>query len=180
MDNYTPLVPDTTPTLYVTNVGGRFFYGGSTSFDLGTAIPPAFTQEFPLINFNQPGGFTCNGTPVGGNTHPLTDADESAPCALIPAQATAPAPTPTLLQAGVGVLAGYRAVFSTTLYVSAAAEITFEVHSDNAFVLGVGPLNGIPGNPQPSRVGGTYSPPLPLTPTPYPTRPFAIFRSWVG
>ncbi len=172
LDNYTPLVPESTPTIYVTNVDGRFFYGGSTTFSVGTQTPPAFTQVFPLINFNQPAGFTCNGTPVGANTHPLTDVDEGIPCAAIPAQATAPAPTPTLLQAGVGVLAGYQAVFSTTIYVSQPADVGFYLHSDNAFVFGVGPLNGVPGNPQPIRVSGTYNPPPPPSPTPYPTTTF--------
>ncbi len=172
LDNYTPLVPDSSPTIYVTNVDGRFFYGGDVIFTASTQTPPAFTQVFPLINFNPPAGYTCNGTPVDGETRPLTDVDEGVPCAAIPAQATAPAPTPTLLQAGVGVLAGYQAVFSTTIYVSQPADISFYLHSDNAFVFGIGPLNGVPGSWQPYRVSGTYDPPPPPSPTPYPTTTF--------
>lgn len=168
--NVTPLVPNSTPTIYVTDVEGRFFYNGSGShiFNIGTQTPPAFVQHFPLINFNPSASYNCNGTVVGSNTRPLTDADESNPCALIPAQVT----TPVLLQAGVGTLTAYQAVLSTTLYVSQAADITFNIYSDDGFIWGIGPLNGIAGNPQPIRLSGTYDPPPPPSPTPYPTTTF--------
>jgi hypothetical protein len=169
--------PNSTPTIYVTNVEGRFFFGGSPIFNVATQTPPAFTRNFPLVNFNPPAGYTCNGTYVDANTRPFTDVDEGSPCAAIVAEATisAPPPTPTLLQAGVGSLYGFQDVLSTTLYVSQEADITFNLHSDDGFVWGIGPLNGIPGNPQPIRVGGYYDPPSPPAPTPSPTTTFRNF-----
>jgi hypothetical protein len=147
-----------TPTIYVTNVDGRFFYNASASamFNVGTQTPPAFTQQFPLINFNPPGGYACAGSTVTSGTRPLTDVDEGNPCALIIAQGTYPAPTPSL-QAGVTPLYGYQDVLLTNLYVSDAADITFYVTYDDGFVWGVGPLNGVSGAP--SQIEWTvYSP----------------------
>lgn len=173
-----PLAANSTPTIYVTNVDGRFFYppGGTQTavVIVTTQTPPAFTQRFPLINFNPPQSYACASATVYSFTHPLTDADESNPCALIPAQATAPAPTPTLLQAGVGPLVGYQAVFLTNLYVSQAADVTFHVQSDDSFIWGIGPRIGDP-SAQPTRVSGLFTPGPPPPPTPYPTTPFGNY-----
>ncbi len=169
-----PQLPAGTPTMYITDVEGRFFYNsaGHAYFTVTTQTPPAFVQHFPVLNFNPPAGVVCAGTPINANTRPLTDANESAGCTPIVAQGTAPPPTPTLLQAGITPLAGFQAVFSSTIYVSQAADIEFKIEYDDGFIWGIGPLNGVPGGPQPEYWSGMFTPPTPSAATPWPTTAF--------
>ncbi len=172
-----PQLPVGTPTVYITDVEGRFFYnpGGHPYFDIATQTSPAFVQQFPVLNFNPTAGVTCASTPINGDTRPLTDVNESPSCTPIPAQATAPPPTPTL-QAGITPLAAFEAVFSSTIYVSQAADIEFNIEYDDGFIWGIGPLNGVAGGPQPEFRSGTFEPPPPSTATPWPT---TTFRSYL-
>lgn len=175
-----------TPTIFITDVEVRVFYNdeGHSNFLITTQTPPAFTQHVPVINFNPTAGVICTPGPINALTRPLTDAHYVPPCAGIKVQATtgAPFPTPTILQAGVGGLQGFSAVFLSTIYVDQAADLTFNIEFDDGFVWGIGPLNGSVGGPQPVFVHGQFDPEPPpaitpsptqtISPTPWPTTTF--------
>jgi len=68
------LDPVGTPTVYISDVEGRFFYNsGNRYFSVTTQTPPAFVQHFPVLNFNPTAGVVCASTPVDGQATPLTD-----------------------------------------------------------------------------------------------------------
>jgi len=95
-------------------------------------------------------------------------------CTAIPAQVTviATPPTPTLLAAGEDPLRSFQVVFLSTIYVSQPADIAFNIEFDDGFIWGIGPLDGVSNGPQPEFISGTFNPPPPSSPTPWPTTAF--------
>ncbi len=131
-------------------VCGRFFSSdGSGSFDTLPTVTPAFTQCFPNINFNPPSG-SIPGTPagIGLDTRPFTDVttDQGGNFSgSIVAGGNG-------LQAGVGSLSNFQAVFAGTFTVASAGNVSLTFYSDDGFMLGIGggatrvsgPMVGVP------------------------------------
>jgi len=133
-------------------VVGRFFPGdNSCFFDVSRTTPPAFSQEFPTINFNPPStlnpGNTSNVTPL---TRPFTDITTDVNgnfTGTIQAQGNG-------LQAGLGTMGSFNAVFTGSFVVSQAGNITFSFLAEDGYVLGIsggatrvsGPLVNTPGS----------------------------------
>jgi RHS repeat-associated protein len=145
IENPFSLMSNTATVLWITPVGpvvstavqGTFF-AESTSYYSFVAQPgdtPAFSQSFPTINFNPPSGtVNHNISGVGPMTRPFTDVivDPAGNfMGTIVAQGNG-------LRAGVGTLNGFDAVFTGTLIVAAAGDVTINVQSDDGFLLGVG------------------------------------------
>lgn len=120
----------------------------SGTFTAQPGDPVAFTQQFPVVNFNPPAGTVpcSNSTGVNEFTRPFTSVvpriDGS--CLTIPAQGNG-------YQAGVGALSDFQAVFTGTMTLNGPADITFNFFSDDGWILSVGP-NG--HGSQPSYVSG--------------------------
>ncbi len=133
---------------------------GPRVFNTPPTATPAFTMTIPTINFNPPTG-TVPGMPgtIGVNTRPFTDVTTDLNgnfTGTIVAQGNG-------LQAGVGTLFNFSAVFTGTYTVAAAGDITFSFFSDDGFVFGVS--NGA------TRVGGSLFNPPPSGLTPFQSYP---------
>lgn len=139
-----------------TTVYARFFTSdGSGAFTATPSQTPAFEQVFPTINFNPPQG-TVPGAPPSVNveSRPFTDVTTDLNgnfTGTIVAEGGG-------VQAGVNTLNHFNAVFTGTLIVAQAGDVTYRFFSDDGFIFGVG--NGA------TRVGGanTGTPPSGLTP----------------
>src|SRR5260370_30332379 len=139
-------------------VQGDFYLNlaNSGSFDPSALTSPAFTQQFPVIGFNPPAGaLTCSNitsADVNAFSRPITDVvpKPDGTCSLVPAMANG-------IQAGIGTLFNFQAVFTADLNVASAGQVTLNVASDDGFVLGIGPQ----GANQPLRVSGTMVNPPP-------------------
>ncbi len=117
-------------------VTGQFFPAdGSGSFNLTPAQTPVFTQVFPAIDFDPAAGTVPGNTSgVTNQTRPFTDivTDRTGNyVGAIVAQGDA-------YQAGVGPLYNFGAVFTGTLNVPAAGQVTFTITGDDAFIFGMG------------------------------------------
>jgi RHS repeat-associated protein len=137
-------------TISTGTVCGHFFSSdGSGSFDTLPTATPAFTQCFPSINFNPPSG-SIPGSPagIGLDTRPFTDVttDRSGNFnGSIVAGGNG-------LQAGVGSLSNFQAVFAGTFTVASAGNVSLTFYSDDGFMLGIGggatrvsgPMVGVP------------------------------------
>jgi YD repeat-containing protein len=125
-----------TPKLTSSPVTGQFFPAdGSGTFNITPSTTPAFTQVFPGINFDPAAGTVPGNTSgVTNQTRPLTNivTDRTGNYAgAIVAQGDA-------YQAGVGSLYNFGAVFTGTLSVPSAGQVTFTITSDDAFIFGIG------------------------------------------
>jgi RHS repeat-associated protein/uncharacterized repeat protein (TIGR01451 family) len=114
----------------------RFFAtNGSGTFNTPATATPAFIQSFPTINFNPPGGTIPGGTGgVGTGTRPFTNVTTDLNgnfTGTIIAQGNG-------LQAGVGSLFNFQAVFTGSFIVASAGDMIIDVFSDDGFVLGIG------------------------------------------
>ena len=114
----------------------RFFTtNGSGTFNTPATATPAFIQAFPTINFNPPGGtIPGNTSGVGTSTRPFTNVTTDLNgnfTGTIIAQGNA-------LQAGVGSLFNFQAVFTGSFIVASAGDMIIDVFSDDGFVLGIG------------------------------------------
>ena len=144
-----------------TTINGRFFSSNDSGpFNTPPTATPAFTQNFPTINFNPPTG-TVPGMPgtIGVNTRPFTDVTTDLNgnfTGSIVAQGNG-------LQAGVGALNSFQAVFTGTYTVAAAGDVTFSFFSDDGFIFGV--ANGA------TRVSGSLFNPPPSGLTPFQSYP---------
>ncbi|HWG88120.1 MAG TPA: putative Ig domain-containing protein, partial [Candidatus Acidoferrales bacterium] len=140
-----------------TTINGRiFFSNGSGPFNTPPTATPAFVQNFPTINFNPPTG-TVPGMPgsIGVNTRPFTDVTTDLNgnfTGSIVAQGNG-------VQAGVGSLFNFQAVFTGSYTVAAAGNVTFNFFSDDGFIFGVN--NGA------TRVSGSLFNPPPSGLTPF-------------
>ncbi|HLJ86073.1 MAG TPA: RHS repeat-associated core domain-containing protein [Candidatus Angelobacter sp.] len=115
---------------------GRFFTSdGSGGFDTSPTVTPVFSQTFPTINFNPPGGTIPGDTSgVGEFTRPFTDVTTDLNgnfTGTIVAQGNG-------LQAGVGTLFQFQAVFTSVFTVAGPGDVTFTFFSDDGFMFGVG------------------------------------------
>ena len=127
-----------TPPISISSVSGSFMPNVENSgpFTGTPTTPVAFTQEFPVINFNPPvGTVPCtNKTGVDITTRPFTDvvpqADGS--CKTVPAQGKNQ-------QAGVGELTNFQAVFTGAFLVTSSTRVTFNFFSDDGWILSIGP-----------------------------------------
>ncbi len=131
-----------------TSVQGSFFAepSGAQTFLAGPGSTVAFAQTFPTVDFNPPTK-TIVGEPSSGpspSTRPFTDVSTDINgdyAGTVVAQGNG-------LQAGVGSLNSFDAVFNSSFVVSKPGDVTFNVTSEDGFLFGVG--NGA------GRVNGTY------------------------
>jgi RHS repeat-associated protein len=139
----------TTPvaTVSMDPVQGQFFAepSSATTFAAQPGDTPAFGQTFPDLVFNPSAGIISGDHfPPSPTTTPFTDVttDVSGDAnGTIPAQGNGQ-------QAGVGGLASFDAVFTTTLHVSQGGDYSYSIDSADGFLLGIG--NGA------SRVNGDF------------------------
>jgi RHS repeat-associated protein len=122
-----------------TSILGRFFAPdanecGNGSFDTPSTAVPVFTEEFPTINFNPPANtIPGNTSNVGINTRPFTDVttDQNGNyTGTIIAQGNG-------IQAGIGNLSCFQAVFTGSFTVATAGNIAINLFNDDGFTLGV-------------------------------------------
>jgi RHS repeat-associated protein len=129
----------TTPVATVSSgpVEGNFFFksGTQTFFGARPGDTPAFHQTFPTIDFNPPDGvINHNVSGVGPTTRPFTDVTTDGVgnfAGTIVAQGNG-------LQAGVGTLSSFDAVFTASFVVAKAGDVTFNVLANDGFLLGIG------------------------------------------
>jgi len=119
-----------------TTVAARFFGSdGSGAFDTPATATPVFTQKFPVIDFNPPGGVVPdNRSGVSVSSRPFTDVTTDVNgtyAGALPAQGNG-------YQAGVGPLGSFQAVFTANLEVAQAGDISFFFDADDGWILGVG------------------------------------------
>ena len=127
----TPVQNISTSTIFA-----RFFTSdGSGGFNTPPTATPAFTQLFPTINFNPPAGtIPGNTSGIGVNTRPFFDVTTDLNgnfTGTIMAQGNN-------LQAGLGSLFTFQAVFTSTFTVANAGDVVLSFFSDDGFILGVG------------------------------------------
>jgi len=124
------------PKLTSSPVTARFFPAdGSGVFNTTAAQTPVFTQVFPGINFDPAAGTVPGNTSgVTNQTRPftgiVTDRNGSYAGAIV-AQGAG-------YQVGAGPLYSFSGVFTGTLNVPSAGQVTFTLTSDDAFVFGIG------------------------------------------
>ena len=118
-------------------VQGNFFPNpnNSCTFDVGPSSAPAFGQTFPDILFNAPASAVPHDiSTVTTNTRPFTDLTVDVNGnfnGTIVAQGSG-------LQAGVGSLTNFYAVFNGNFIVTQAGDLTFTILHDDGYILGVG------------------------------------------
>jgi RHS repeat-associated protein len=145
----------------VSAVSGTFYpYSGSGSFDNSQLATSAFTQQFPVVEFNPNDGgqgFCSNATGVSDGTRPFTDVvpNGDGTCATQVAQGGGQ-------QAGSGNLNSFEASFTGSITVGSAGKVTFSLFSDDGWILGLGPVNG--GSGQPTYISGALANPPSATP----------------
>jgi RHS repeat-associated protein len=138
-----------------TTVNGLFFRSNDSGpFNTLPTATPAFTQNFPTINFNPPTG-TVPGMPGTIGVNVTTDLNGNFTGSIV-AQGNG-------LQAGVGALNSFQAVFTGAYTVATAGDVTFSFFSDDGFVFGVS--NGA------TRVSGSLFNPPPSGLTPFQSYP---------
>src|SRR5229473_506314 len=108
---------------------------GSCTFDIGPGATPAFGQTFPDILFNAPASAVPHDiSTVTTTTRPFTDLTVDVNGnynGTIVAQGNG-------LQAGVGSLSSFYAVFNGNFIVTRAGDLTFTILHDDGYILGVG------------------------------------------
>lgn len=113
----------------------RFFYtNGSGTFNTPPDATPAFIQAFPTINFNPPSGTVPGNSTVGVNTRPFTNVTTDLNgnfTGTIIAQGNG-------VQAAVGGLFDFQAVFTGSFTVASAGQMAITFYSDDGFIFGVG------------------------------------------
>jgi RHS repeat-associated protein/uncharacterized repeat protein (TIGR01451 family) len=125
------------PTVNVstTSVKGQFFAGACGYFCHTKSDTPAFTEFFPTIDFNPPGGTVPhNITGVSTGSRPFTDITTDVNGnfnGAVTAQGNG-------LSAGVGSLFDFETVFTADYVVAKAGDVTFNFFSDDGFVFGLG------------------------------------------
>lgn len=121
----------------VSAVTAHFFAtsGSATTFSADPSDTPAFSQSFPSITFNPEDGLVGNDlSGVDPSTRPLTAVatDRNGNFAgTVVAQGNG-------VQAGVGALASFDAVFTGTLLVAEAGDVSFDLFVNDGFLLGIG------------------------------------------
>ncbi|HEY1297163.1 MAG TPA: FHA domain-containing protein [Chloroflexota bacterium] len=122
----------------ISSVSGSFFPNPNDSgaFTATPSTAVTFTQDFPSLNFNTPADTVKCSQPVNvsPNTQPFTDVvlQPDGSCTTIVAQGNKQ-------QAATGVMRSFQAVFTGSFQVAAAGRITFNVYSDDGWILSIGP-----------------------------------------
>lgn len=122
----------------ISSVSGSFFFNPTDSgaFTASPSTAVTFTQDFPALNFNTPDGTVKCSQPTGvnPNTQPFTNVipQPDGTCTTVVAQGNK-------LQAAVGDMRNFQAVFTGSFTVNAAGRITFNVYSDDGWILSIGP-----------------------------------------
>jgi RHS repeat-associated protein/uncharacterized repeat protein (TIGR01451 family) len=130
-------VPPEIQPVTSTTVQGNFFAepASAQTFVAAKTDTPAFSQNFPTINFNPPAGVVPhNISAVGSQTRPFTDVTTDLVgnfAGTIPAQGG-------IYQAGVGPLQSFDAALQASFIVQAAGDVTFVIYHDDGFILGIG------------------------------------------
>ncbi|MBV9579366.1 MAG: hypothetical protein JO057_12325, partial [Chloroflexi bacterium] len=139
-----------TPPITISSVSGSFFPNPNDvgSFTATPTTAVTFTQDFPAINFNTPPDTVkCNpSVNVSPSTQPFTNVipQPDGTCKTIVAQGNK-------VQAAAGDFWNFQAVFTGSFQVPAAGRITFNVYSDDGWILSIGPNAG---GAQPGYVSG--------------------------
>ena len=148
----------TAPSVTIGTVHGVFYANPFNTGGFDAAHLPAssaFNQDFPVIAFDSPpGNQVCsNITGVNTTTRPFTDVvpNQDGTCSPIVAEGNT-------LQAGVGPMGAFEAVFKANLTVGAAGPVTFNVIADDGWLLAAGPSAS---GSQPAFVSGSlqFAPP---------------------
>jgi hypothetical protein len=122
----------------VSSISTSFFPNPNDSgaFTATPSTAVTFTQDFPALNFNTPGDTVKCSQPTGvsPSTQPFTNVipQPDGSCTTIVAQGNGH-------QAAVGDMRSFQAVFTGAFQVAAAGRITFNVYSDDGWILSVGP-----------------------------------------
>ncbi|MBV9602525.1 MAG: FHA domain-containing protein [Chloroflexi bacterium] len=122
----------------VSSISASFFPNPNDSgaFTATPSTAVTFTQDFPALNFNTPADTVkCNPSAgVSPSTQPFTDLipQPDGSCTTIVAQGNK-------AQAAVGDMRNFQAVFTGAFQVSAAGRLTFNVYSDDGWILSIGP-----------------------------------------
>lgn len=150
----------------ITTVHGAFYSNPNNSgqLDVPNLVTPVFTQDFPVIDFNPPAAaqVNCsNNTGIDENTRPFTDVVPIADGTCTTTQA-AGAVGLNVYYAGQGALFSFQAIFTANLTVAAQGQVTFNLYSDDGWMLGAGQRQG--GTDQPTYVSGSLLNPLTSTP----------------
>lgn len=152
----TPVTPVST-----TAVHGVFFTGGTGPFTHKSGDTPTFEQDFPTINFDPPHGTVPHSIGnIGTGTRPFTDVTTD-PLGNFAGSVVAEG---NGHQAGVGSMESFEAVYTGGLVVEAAGDITFDMYSDDGFILGMGDgatrVSGVMANPPASGMSAFHAYPL--------------------
>jgi hypothetical protein len=151
-----PLPPTT--AVSISSIQGNFFANSSEfngTFDVAPAATPLFTEQFPVINFNPPydqnPSIACgSSTAVNELSRPFEDVVQfqDGSCGEQIVQGNG-------YQAGIDSLSSFEAVFTAQLTVSQPGQVTFNLFSDDGWVLSIGPN----GASQPAYVSGSMDNP---------------------
>jgi len=124
---------------------------GNGAFDVAAGATPLFTQQFQTIDFNPPSSANLGcSTSVDVTTRPMQDVIPQASGACLGQVMQGNG-----YQAGSGTLDAFEAVFTTTVRVQAAGQVTFNFFSDDGWIMAIGPN----GANQPTRVSGPQTGP---------------------
>jgi len=125
---------DDVPVVSMSPVTGLFFpnTSNSTTFGARPGMLKAFSQSFPVLDFNPPAALAPCATAVGPATRPFTDVVPRADgtCATLVAQGGG-------FQAGVGALGSFFAVFAGRFTVSGPGRVRFDVHAPDGWILSI-------------------------------------------
>jgi hypothetical protein len=133
----------------ISSISSSFYLNPTDSgaFIASPSTAVTFTQEFPSLNFNPPAGTVkcSNAVNVTPETEPFTDVvpQPDGSCKTIVAQGNK-------MQAAVGDMRNFQAVFTGSFQVSTPGRITFNMYSDDGWILSIGPSGGN----QPAYVSG--------------------------
>ncbi len=139
-----------------TEVTAQFFFPTCQCFAATPSMTPVFTQQFPTININPPGGSIPHMQGgIGTGSRPMvsvaTDVLGNFTGATIVQGNDA---NGVLHQAGSGDLFEFQAVFTASVTVAKAGQLTFSFFSDDGFIFGLGGgatrVGGVLFNPPPS------------------------------
>jgi hypothetical protein len=153
----------------ISSVHASFYSNPNNSgrLDLSNLATPVFTQDFPVVDFNPPSAaqVSCsNNTGINENSRPFTDVvpQPDGTCTTNPAQGLGGQFGLTVEQAGLNDLFTFQAIFTANLTVGAQGQVTFNLYSDDGWMLGAGQRQG--GTEQPSYVSGSMVNPLSSSP----------------
>ncbi|HEX2648252.1 MAG TPA: Ig-like domain-containing protein, partial [Candidatus Dormibacteraeota bacterium] len=120
-----------------TTIQGNFFANpnNACTFDIGPGATPVFSQEFPDILFNPaPGVVPHDITQINNFTRPFFDLTTDVNGnynGQIMAQGNG-------LQAGLGSLINFHAVFTGSFVIGQPGDLTFRILHDDGYIIGVG------------------------------------------